>query len=46
MDQKERKELDALCEKERRTAKEDKRYKELLRKFFEETLYHGGDEED
>ena len=46
MDQKERKELDTLREKEHRTAKEDKRYEELLRKFFEEALYHGGDEED
>lgn len=46
MYQKERKELDTLRKKERRTAKEDTRYKELLRKFFEETLYTGDNEEE
>lgn len=46
MDEKERKEMEALCKKTNRTEKEIERYKELLRIFFEETLYHGGDEED
>lgn len=46
MDEKERRELDALREKKHRTAEENKRYEELLQKLFEKTLYHGGNEED
>lgn len=46
VNRKERRELDALREKKHRTAEENKRYEELLRKLFEKTLYHGGNEED
>ena len=46
MEEKERREMDALCEKKDRTVKEDKRYQELLRRFFDETLYYGGNEEE
>lgn len=46
MDEKERRELDALRGKKHRTAEENERYEELLGKLFEETLYHGGNEED
>ena len=45
MDEKERREMDASREKNR-TANEDKRYEELLRKFFEEMLYTGDNEEE
>ena len=46
MEEKERREMDALCEKKDRTVKEDKRYPELLRRFYDETLYYGGNEEE
>lgn len=46
MDEKERREMDALREKKGRTAKEDRLYEELLRKFFKETLYSGDNAEE
>lgn len=45
MNEKERTELETLREKEQKTAAEQARYKELLRKLFDETLYHGGNED-
>ena len=41
MEEKDCKAFDVLRTKKQRTKKENARYEELLRKFFQETLYHG-----
>ena len=46
MTEQERTEMKALSKKEDKTEQENKRYKELLERFLEETLYMGGTEDD
>ena len=46
MDERERKEMEDLRKKPNKTEKDTERYKNLLGKFFEETLYFGEGGED
>ena len=46
MTEQERTEMETLSKKEDRTEQENKRYKELLERFLEGTLYTGGTEDD